>query len=74
MRAEVGHNGPNGTVWFGEFQFANFGPAVPELPFRCSHRADYTLADAVAIVEWLRERDAGYPPHPKLMPDTAVAP
>lgn len=68
MRAEVGHSGPNGAIWFGDFQFANFGPCVREAPFRGSHRREYSVADAEAIVEWLRERDAGYVERPGLTP------
>ena len=65
---------PGGFIWYGRGRAAPFGSLAINHRLSDLYRRSYTLADAVAIVEWLRERDAGYPPHPKLMPDTAVAP
>jgi len=38
------------------------------------HQADYTPADWIAVLEWLREREAGYPPREALMADAGRAP
>ena len=38
------------------------------------HQADYTPADWIAVLEWLREREAGYPPHEALMVDAGPTP
>ncbi len=54
-----------GVIKYGpDDRVAAFGACAP----RWSHRRAYTLADAEAIAEWLREREAGYPPHEALMP------
>ena len=67
-----------GEIMFGDGAWANFSPTLQWLlgcdPFRGSHRRSYTLADAEAIVEWLREREAGYPPHEALMAASQVKP
>jgi hypothetical protein len=54
----------NGHIW------APWGYAMPA--FCGSHRSSYTLADAEALAAWLNEREAGYPVHEALMPNTAA--
>ena len=63
-----------GFIWFGAFRKAAFGYcALTNYPGDI-HRRAYTLADAEAIAEWLREREAGYPPHEALMAGAGRAP
>lgn len=57
-----------GFIWFGEFRGVAFGLCALTDQVGAVHRRAYTLADAEAIAEWLREREAGYPVHEALMP------
>ena len=57
-----------GSIWYGNQVVAYGVNARLDSAFRGSHRRAYTLEDAEAIVEWLREREAGYPARPGLMP------
>ena len=60
-----------GIIWRGGSPWAPFGTSASTMEFRGSHRRSYTLADAEAVAAWLREREAGYPPHEALMPTQA---
>lgn len=63
-----------GSIWYGNQVVAYGVNTCLDSAFRGSHRRAYTLEDAEAIVEWLREREAGYPPHEALMLSTAPTP
>ena len=64
MATNMGFFWMNGHIW------APWGYAMPA--FCGSHRSSYTLADAEALAAWLNEREAGYPVHEALMPNTAA--
>lgn len=61
-----------GFIWYcGTRKFA-FGACAVSTSLREICRRDYTLADAEALAAWLNEREAGYPVHEALMPNTAA--